>query len=93
MVNEYADICGWSEKELLDNFRPGIETLAEEREEDFEDTLKELWGYYDGYLFALKGSRLYNPYSVFKSTAASTSRSKSSEPDRHRQSEGFFVLQ
>ena len=64
--NAYADICGWSEKELLDNFGPGIEGLAEEREEDFDGTLRALRDYYDGYLFALKGSRLYNPFSVLK---------------------------
>lgn len=62
----YADICGWSEEELLRYFRPGIEDLAEEREEDFEDTLNALRDYYDGYLFSLKGSRLYNPFSVLK---------------------------
>ncbi|MDE6512290.1 MAG: ATP-binding protein [Muribaculaceae bacterium] len=66
MDTAYADICGWSEKELLDNFGPGIEGLAEEREEDFDETLRALRDYYDGYLFALKGSRLYNPFSVLK---------------------------
>ncbi len=62
--NDFADICGWTEKELVDNFRPGIERLAEEREEDFDATLQALRDYYDGYLFTAKGSRLYNPYSV-----------------------------
>ena len=66
MVNEYADICGWSEEEVLRYFGPGIEALAEEREEDFDTTLRALRDFYDGYLFALKGSRLYNPYSVLK---------------------------
>lgn len=64
MVNEYADICGWTEEEVVKYFRPGIEGLAREREEDFERTLCEMRGYYDGYLFAPKGSKLYNPYSV-----------------------------
>ena len=66
IVNDYADICGWSEEELLRYFRPGIEDLAEELEEDFEETLSALRGYYDGYLFTPKGSRLYNPFSVLK---------------------------
>ncbi|MDE5585665.1 MAG: ATP-binding protein [Muribaculaceae bacterium] len=66
MVNAYADICGWSEEELLRYFRPGIADLAEEREEDFDDTLLEMRRFYDGYLFSSKGSRLYNPYSVLK---------------------------
>ncbi|MBD5421287.1 MAG: AAA family ATPase [Bacteroides sp.] len=66
MDKAYADICGWSEEELLRYFRPGIEDLAEERDEDFGETLTALRDYYDGYLFSLKGSRLYNPYSVLK---------------------------
>lgn len=66
MANEYADICGWTETELVENFRSGIEALAEEREEDFEHTLREMRSFYDGYLFAPKGSRLYNPYSVLR---------------------------
>ena len=66
MVNEFADICGWNHQELLEYFRPGIVELSDEREEAFEKTLDELRHFYDGYLFALKGSRLYNPYSVLK---------------------------
>ena len=66
MDNEYADICGWSEKELSDYFRTGIEALAEERDEDFDECLAELRRFYDGYLFAPKGNRLYNPFSVLK---------------------------
>ncbi|MBD5286392.1 MAG: AAA family ATPase, partial [Bacteroides sp.] len=66
MDKAYADICGWSEEELLRYFRPGIEDLAAERDEDFDETLTALRDYYDGYLFSLKGSRLYNPYSVLK---------------------------
>ncbi len=62
--NTFADICGWTENELIDNFRSGIESLGEEREEDFESTLLALRDYYDGYLFTPKGSRLYNPFSV-----------------------------
>ncbi|MDE6553883.1 MAG: ATP-binding protein [Muribaculaceae bacterium] len=66
MDKAYADICGWSEEELLRYFRQGIEDLAEERDENFEETLTALRDYYDGYLFSLKGSRLYNPFSVLK---------------------------
>lgn len=64
MAEDYADICGWSERELIDNFRPGIETLAIKRKENFEDTLRAMREYYDGYLFSPNGSRLYNPFSV-----------------------------
>lgn len=64
MDNAYSDICGWTEKELLDNFRPGIESLAKEHKEDFATTLSALRDYYDGYLFTSKGTRIYNPFSV-----------------------------
>ena len=66
LEDAYADICGWSEEELLRYFRPGIEDLAEKRKEDFDTTLKELRDYYDGYLFTEEGTRLYNPYSILK---------------------------
>lgn len=68
--NAFADICGWTEDELIENFRLGIESLAEELEEDFDSTLKALRDYYDGYLFTSKGSRLYNPFSVLKALKA-----------------------
>ncbi|MBD5278570.1 MAG: AAA family ATPase [Bacteroides sp.] len=64
ITDAYADVCGWSEQELISYFRPGIETLAQEREEDFDTTLSAMRSYYDGYLFTPKGSRLYNPFSV-----------------------------
>ncbi|MDE7419205.1 MAG: ATP-binding protein [Muribaculaceae bacterium] len=66
ITDEYADICGWSEDELVRNFRPGIEILAEKRRESFDDTLHALREYYDGYLFTEEGSRLYNPFSILR---------------------------
>ena len=64
MVDDYADICGWTESELVGYFRSGIEVLAEKRKEDFDSTLRQLRDYYDGYLFTEEGSRLYNPFSI-----------------------------
>lgn len=69
LVDAFADICGWSERELIECFRPGIEALAQKRKEDFDTTLKELRDFYDGYLFTEEGSRLYNPYSILKALA------------------------
>ncbi len=68
--NEFANICGWTEEELTNTFRPGIEKLASERHEDFEETLGNLRSFYDGYLFAEKGSRLYNPFSVLNALSS-----------------------
>ena len=69
LVDDFADICGWTERELIENFRDGIEILAEKRKEDFDTTLGRLRAYYDGYLFTEEGSRLYNPYSILKALA------------------------
>ena len=64
MADAYADICGWTADELVENFHPGIERLAAKRGEDFNTMLKAMRDYYDGYLFSEAGSRLYNPFSV-----------------------------
>ncbi|MDE6070969.1 MAG: ATP-binding protein [Muribaculaceae bacterium] len=70
MDNAFADICGWTEDELLENFHQGIEVLAMEREEDFDTTLGELRKYYDGYRFSSKGPRIYNPFSILRALKA-----------------------
>ncbi|MDE6010260.1 MAG: ATP-binding protein [Muribaculaceae bacterium] len=64
LSNQYADICGLTEDELVGRFREGIEALSSERCEDFSVTLGVLRDFYDGYRFAPKGTRLYNPFSV-----------------------------
>lgn len=63
-ADEFADICGITEKELLDNFRPGIERLAAKRRTDFEGACRLLKQNYDGYRFSPEGSDIYNPWSV-----------------------------
>ncbi|MDE5880627.1 MAG: AAA family ATPase, partial [Muribaculaceae bacterium] len=50
--NAYADICGITEKELLDNFHIGIENLAKKMRTSYEGALKLLKTNYDGYRFA-----------------------------------------
>lgn len=60
----FADICGITEKELLDNFQDGIENLALKRREDFASTCQRLKQNYDGYRFAPEGSDIYNPWSL-----------------------------
>lgn len=66
MYENYQEICGWTEEELLSNFQPGIQELAIKRRETPQETIDELRNYYDGYLFSDEGTRLYNPYSVLK---------------------------
>ncbi len=62
--DEYADICGITEKELFENFQSGITLLAEEMELSYEEACRALKLNYDGYRFAKKGSDIYNPWSV-----------------------------
>ena len=60
----YADICGITERELLDNFQQGINRLATEYEISYDDACGQLKLNYDGYRFARKGSDIYNPWSM-----------------------------
>ena len=62
--DEYADICGITECELLENFQEGIGKLALKRREDFESACRRLKRSYDGYRFAPEGSDIYNPWSL-----------------------------
>ena len=61
---EFADICGITERELLDNFREGISRLAERRNLNYAEACKQLKDNYDGYRFAESGSDIYNPWSL-----------------------------
>lgn len=64
LSEQYADICGWTEDELTKGFREGVKALAVKRGKTFGETVEALRDYYDGYLFAKEGNRLYNPFSV-----------------------------
>ncbi len=62
--NQFADICGITRSELLDNFSSGIAGLAVENGISFVEAADLLKRNYDGYRFARKGSEIYNPWSV-----------------------------
>lgn len=72
--NEYADICGITENELLGNFQQGIAKLAEERPTSVGEICRLMKKNYDGYRFAPKGSDIYNPWSVLNAMADSSIR-------------------
>ncbi len=63
-LDEFADICGITEKELLAYFKPGISKLADKEDVDFEEACNMLKRNYDGYRFAKTGSDIYNPWSL-----------------------------
>lgn len=64
--SEFSDVCGITEKELLENFHEGINSIAEEYETDFGGACALLKKNYDGYRFGKRGSDIYNPWSVLK---------------------------
>jgi hypothetical protein len=60
----YAEICGISEPELVQNFQPEIQALAERRKITYDQAFAELKKRYDGYHFAKVSEDIYNPFSV-----------------------------
>lgn len=64
MDHRYISICGMTEKELLTNFKEGINELAEANGDTEEATIAKLKARYDGYHFEEKTVGIYNPFSV-----------------------------
>ena len=61
---DYSDICGISEKELLDNFTEDIHELARANGQTFEQACARLKEDYDGYHFCPDSVGIYNPFSL-----------------------------
>ncbi len=66
MNEKYAYICGLTENEIKDCFKPEIESLGNRRNKTFNETLEKLNEMYDGYHFCPDSNGLYNPFSVLK---------------------------
>ena len=63
-ADEYADICGITQREMLDNLQQGISRFAEANDIGIDSAFRQLKKNYDGYRFAEKGSDIYNPWSL-----------------------------
>jgi hypothetical protein len=63
-ADDYAALCGITEQELKDNFKTGIERLAEKEECTPEEMLARLKDKYDGYHFSNALVDVYNPFSL-----------------------------
>ncbi|MDR0558662.1 MAG: ATP-binding protein, partial [Prevotellaceae bacterium] len=61
---QYNNICGITETELAEYFKPEIQELAKRRKMTYEETLAALKKHYDGYHFSESGEDIYNPYSL-----------------------------
>ena len=75
MSEHYYDICGISEKELLDNFSTFIETLATKYQLTHEECLAKLRLQYDGYHFEANTPGMYNPFSLLNALQDGTFKS------------------
>ncbi len=66
MSDDYAAMCGYTEKELEDNFKSKISAIAEREEIEYDVLLQKIKKWYDGYQFSIDGENVYNPVSFAK---------------------------
>ena len=71
MDHRYISICGMTEKELLSNFKEGINELASANEDNETETIDKLRMRYSGYHFEENSEEIYNPFSVLNTLANS----------------------
>ena len=70
MFNQYSAICGISKTELTTQMKPDIEAMGETLGMTYEECLKELTQFYDGYHFSEKSEDIFNPFSLVKALNA-----------------------
>ena len=62
----YADICGFTQAEVEQNFEPEIAGIVEDTGKSREAYLEELRRFYNGYRFSEKQLTVYNPFGLLK---------------------------
>ena len=70
MFNQYSAICGISKTELTTQMKPDIEAMGEALNMTYEECLKELTQFYDGYHFSENSEDIFNPFSLVKALNA-----------------------
>ncbi|MCQ2974055.1 MAG: AAA family ATPase [Bacteroidales bacterium] len=66
----YAEICGISKQELLDNFQPEIQLLANKFKCSYDNAVLKLKENYDGYHFSDENmTDMFNPFSLINALA------------------------
>ena len=69
---EYATICGITKEEVLRDFKPEINKLAEYEDWTFNEAVAKLTAYYDGYHFSRRNMvDVFNPFSLINALADS----------------------
>ena len=72
---EYAAICGITKEEMLRDFKPEINKLAEYEDWTFDEAVVQLTAYYDGYHFSHENMvDVFNPFSLINALADSKLR-------------------
>ena len=69
---EYAALCGITKEEVLGDFKPEINKLAEYEDWTFDEAVAQLTAYYDGYHFSRRNMvDVFNPFSLINALADS----------------------
>lgn len=66
MLDQYSAICGISKTELETVMQPDVEALGKALDMTYEECMKELQQYYDGYHFSEKSEDVFNPFSLIR---------------------------
>lgn len=70
ITSQYATICGITEKEMLLNLEPEINSFAEKNGLSKDECIRKLEQMYDGYHFHHEGAGVYNPFSLLNALYA-----------------------
>ena len=66
MFDQYSAICGISKTELTTVMKPDVEGLGRALKMTYDECMKELCTYYDGYHFSENSEDVYNPFSLIR---------------------------
>ncbi|NDV83828.1 ATP-binding protein [Bacteroides sp. 51] len=66
----YAEVCGITEKELVEVFTPELEKIAQNNDMSLAETVTTMTAMYDGYHFHQQGAGMFNPFSVLNALEA-----------------------
>ena len=64
LSQQYAEICGITEKEIRENFDENVAQMAEANHINKDECYAKLKENYDGYHFSKKSVGMYNPFSL-----------------------------
>jgi hypothetical protein len=63
-MDKYAMLCGITKNELLNNFKPELNELADKNNMTFDEAVARMTQQYDGYHFRYDTEGMFNPFSV-----------------------------